>query len=101
MQREMPEKDLIEDPSAKQPWEEVMHRCKLEGLNRALGCLTDRESEIIRLRFGLGGGEPLGLEPIGMKFKLTRERIRQIEEKALGKLHSLMTDASEGDVLES
>ncbi|WP_394562133.1 sigma-70 family RNA polymerase sigma factor [Aquipseudomonas alcaligenes] len=52
----------------------------------AVGGLDERSAEVIRLRFGLGGEEPLTLEEVGLRFNVTRERVRQIESKALGKL---------------
>lgn len=57
-----------------------------EDLIDNLDCLTDREKDVIKLRFGLEDGIPLTLEEIGQKYNLTRERIRQIEKKALEKL---------------
>jgi RNA polymerase sigma factor (sigma-70 family) len=55
-------------------------------INKLLAPLEDREREILRLRFGLDSGEPRTLEEVGYEFDLTRERIRQIESRALSKL---------------
>ena len=57
-----------------------------EQLSEIISTLTDREQKIIRLRFGIGGGRPHTLEEVGVQFAVTRERIRQIEAKALRKL---------------
>jgi len=57
-----------------------------EEINRILNTLTDKESEIIQFRFGLNGRSPLSLKEIGDKYNLTKERIRQIEKKALKRL---------------
>ena len=58
-----------------------------------LGDLSDRESEVVRLRFGLEDGRPRTLEEVGKEFGVTRERIRQIESKTLAKLrHPLRSD---------
>ena len=51
-----------------------------------LDTLEDRESEVLRLHFGMGKDDPMTLEEIGRKFSLTKERVRQIKEKALSKL---------------
>ena len=58
----------------------------LDRLLEALDSLDDREKEVIRLYFGLSGQAEMTLEEIGLRFKLTRERVRQIKEKALRKL---------------
>ena len=55
-------------------------------MQRVLSTLTRREEKVIRLRFGLGDGTPRTLEEVGRKFNVTRERIRQIEAKALRKM---------------
>ena len=57
-----------------------------EQLNTVLGTLTDREAKVLRLRFGLEDGRARTLEEVGVEFGVTRERIRQIEAKALRKL---------------
>ena len=59
---------------------------RLTQLSEIIATLTDREQKIIRLRFGIGGGRPHTLEEVGNEFDVTRERIRQIEAKALSKL---------------
>ena len=59
-----------------------------EQMQQVLGTLTDRERRVIELRFGLDGGRPLTLEEVGKEFHVTRERIRQIESKALRKLRN-------------
>jgi len=78
--------DLMEDRSAVSPFE----LAKLANLRThtlsALECLTRREAEIIKMRFGVGGGRCHTLDEIGQAFTLTRERIRQIESKALARL---------------
>ncbi len=66
----------------------ISHDLK-EQITNALNSLTPKEREILKLRFGLNGEEPLTLEAIGNKYNLTRERIRQIENKALNKIRKL------------
>ncbi|MCX8058709.1 MAG: RNA polymerase sigma factor RpoD/SigA [Spirochaetes bacterium] len=68
------------------PEEESENLHVKETINNILNTLTEREREVIMYRFGLYGGEPLSLQEIGNKFNLTKERIRQIEKKALRKL---------------
>ena len=60
--------------------------CLKEQLNEVLGTLTEREQKVLRLRFGLDDGRARTLEEVGKEFNVTRERIRQIEAKALRKL---------------
>ena len=57
-----------------------------EQIAKVLGTLKEREAEVLRLRFGLNDGYPHTLEEVGNTFKVTRERVRQIEAKALRKL---------------
>ena len=78
--------DMLADDSEHTPPESAMHKHLQESLNGVLKTLTYREREIIRLRYGLGDGYSYTLEETGRIFKVTRERIRQIEAKALGKL---------------
>jgi RNA polymerase primary sigma factor len=79
-------RDLIEDDSEISPFQQAAWANLRQRTESALECLTSREARIIRLRFGVGGGRRHTLDEIGSEFTLTRERIRQIESKALAKL---------------
>jgi RNA polymerase primary sigma factor len=61
-------------------------------IDRLLDALTDREEEIVRLRFGLSSEEPRTLEEIGERLNVSRERVRQIESRALSKLRNPVVD---------
>ena len=78
--------DFIEDKKAVSPANATVFSMLKEELNQAMDSLTDRERNILTLRFGLEDGSPKTLEEVGTIFKVTRERIRQIEAKALKKL---------------
>jgi RNA polymerase primary sigma factor len=78
--------DFIEDVDTPTPVESATQNLLQETIEEVLSELTPRQSHIIRLRFGLGGGEPHTLEEIANKFGLSRERIRQLEKEALRRL---------------
>ena len=78
--------DFIPDEDAPVPAEAASHTLLKEQLSTVLGSLTPREEKVLRLRFGLEDGRPRTLEEVGHEFEVTRERIRQIEAKALRKL---------------
>jgi len=78
--------DFIEDQGAISPVEAVINVNLKDHTSAVLGTLTPREEEIVRMRFGIGAGNEHTLEEVGQRFSLTRERIRQIEAKALRKL---------------
>ena len=78
--------DFIPDEEAPVPAEAASHTLLREQLSEVLNSLTPREAEVLRLRFGLEDGRPRTLEEVGGVFQVTRERIRQIEAKALRKL---------------
>lgn len=78
--------DFIEDKDAVSPSEYASSQQLREEINNALSELTPREEKVLRLRFGLYDGKMRTLEEVGREFKVTRERIRQIEAKALRKL---------------
>lgn len=78
--------DFIEDKTADNPSEMTAYALLKERLKEVLTTLTEREQEVLTLRFGLADGYPRTLEEVGRKFDVTRERIRQIEAKALRKM---------------
>jgi RNA polymerase primary sigma factor len=84
--------DFIEDLSHQSPEMSTVYSSLKENLNNALESLSPKESRILQLRFGLNDQKPLSLKEIGEKFQLTKERIRQIEKKALGKLQTPSED---------
>jgi RNA polymerase primary sigma factor len=85
--------DLIEDKSSPSPLDSVISKDLKKKIEKALCALDPKESKILRMRFGIGEDGPRTLEELGQEFELTRERIRQIEVKAIRKLkhpsHSL------------
>ena len=78
--------DFIEDKLMPSPPDTVIHINLREQIEEALKSLTEREGKVLKMRFGLGDGNEHTLEEVGQQFKVTRERIRQIEAKALRKL---------------
>ena len=78
--------DFIQDDNVPVPAEAAAFTLLRDQLNEVLGTLTEREQKVLRLRFGLDDGRARTLEEVGKEFKVTRERIRQIEAKALRKL---------------
>jgi RNA polymerase primary sigma factor len=89
--------DFIEDESAESPVSAAAHEMLKEKIEQVLDTLTYREREIMKLRYGIGGGYTYTLEEVGKRFKVTRERVRQIEAKALRKLqHPIRSRRLEG-----
>jgi RNA polymerase primary sigma factor len=78
--------DFIEDEDYKAPDEEMLEGALQEDIEAVLHTLNEKEAEVIRYRFGLGEKAPMSLKEIGNQFNLTKERIRQIEKKALKRL---------------
>ena len=78
--------DFIEDKNLESPDSVTMRNILREELLKSMGILTEREQMILKLRFGFDDGRPRTLEEVGRVYNVTRERIRQIEEKALRKL---------------
>ncbi len=81
--------DFIEDDSAESPFEIASEALRKENVSRVLASLPTREREVIELRYGIVGGRPRTLEEVGRAFNITRERVRQIENRTLKKLQSL------------
>ncbi|MCA9746158.1 MAG: RNA polymerase sigma factor RpoD, partial [Ruminococcus sp.] len=78
--------DFIEDKSILNPSDAVVNMNLAESTTRVLSTLTPREEKVLRMRFGIGEKSDHTLEEVGKDFSVTRERIRQIEAKALRKL---------------
>src|SRR5262245_51362970 len=87
--------ELVSDGCAKTPDTMLMETDDLRHVLGLLDRLEDREATVLRMRFGLDGGEPRTLKEIGERLGLTRERVRQIEREALVKLREAMTEADE------
>jgi RNA polymerase primary sigma factor len=82
--------DIVGDDSAISPYENVREYNLKSDLNRMINSLDRREADILRMRFGLDGHDELTLEEVGRKFKVTRERVRQLQNLALQKIRKLM-----------
>jgi RNA polymerase primary sigma factor len=81
--------DVLENPNTPRADQQLDYHESLRGeIERSLSTLTDRQAEVIKLYFGIGVEHPLSLEDIGDRFGLTRERVRQIKDKAINKLRS-------------
>lgn len=78
--------DVLKSGESPNPDRELLHASLCTEIDRALETLTPREADVIRLYFGLGNQHPMTLEEIGETFELTRERVRQIKEKAIRRL---------------
>jgi len=90
---ETPMGSLLEDPDAVTPETEVLALDDLEGLDRLLERLPDREAEILRARFGLADGEPLSYAQIGARYGLSHNRVRQITDRSLRRLRQFAAEA--------
>ncbi len=91
--------DVVEDRGAESPFESAATAMLPDEVLRLLAPLDEREREILKLRFGLDRGEPRTLEEVGAHFHLTRERIRQIEARAMSKLRHPSSDTGARDLL--
>jgi RNA polymerase primary sigma factor len=81
--------DFVEDVSAESPFEIASEALRRESVTRVLACLPRREREVIEMRYGIVGGRARTLEEVGRAFNITRERVRQIENRTLKKLQTL------------
>jgi RNA polymerase sigma factor (sigma-70 family) len=82
--------ELLVDPLAEEEYERVLAAIELEELHAVLAGLSDRERSILRARYGLDGGEEQSLRAVGERLGLSGERVRQIEQRALGKLSTAL-----------
>jgi RNA polymerase primary sigma factor len=81
--------DFVEDVGAESPFEIASEALRRENVTRVLACLPRREREVIEMRYGIVGGRSRTLEEVGRAFNITRERVRQIENRTLKKLQTL------------
>ncbi len=81
--------DFVEDVSAESPFEIASEALRRENIMRVLSCLPRRERDVIEMRYGITGGRSRTLEEVGRAFNITRERVRQIENRTLKKLQTL------------
>ena len=81
--------DFVEDISAESPFEIASETLRRESVGRVLAVLPRREREVIEMRYGITGGRSRTLEEVGRAFNITRERVRQIENRTLKKLQTL------------
>ena len=84
--------DLVKDESERTPFETLRGKSDNAEIGEMLAALDPREAEILTHRFGLNGESPLTLEEVGERFKLTRERVRQLQQSALMQLRRIMTE---------
>ena len=84
--------DLVKDESERTPFETLRGKSDNAEITEMLAALEPREAEILTHRFGLNGESPLTLEEVGERFKLTRERVRQLQQSALMQLRRIMTE---------
>ena len=91
--------DIVQDRGAESPFETAATALLPDEIAVLLSPLDEREREILKLRFGLDRGEARTLEEVGEHFNLTRERIRQIEARAMSKLRHPSADTGARDLL--
>jgi RNA polymerase primary sigma factor len=90
--------DFLADPTVQGPAEAAVASIELQELRAVLTSLSDREQRVLEMRFGLDGDRPRTLDEVGQEFRVTRERARQIEAKALSKLRHPSTPVAAGQL---
>ena len=85
--------DLIADSSAENPYQNMVKEANAQIVEAVLSTLSNKEADILRMRFGIGADKPMTLEEVGQHYGVTRERIRQVENKAIRKLRNPMRAA--------
>ena len=80
--------DLIADSSVENPYENMVKEANTQIVEAVLATLSNKEADILRMRFGIGADKPMTLEEVGQHYGVTRERIRQVENKAIRKLRN-------------
>ena len=83
--------ELVGDENEPNPFENLRSKSLIDDIKQMVDALDEREAQIIRLRFGLGGDPPKTLEEVGQVFKITRERVRQLQNIALSRMRTNLT----------
>ena len=83
--------DVIADDERRRPQASLDAALQVADLRRMVASLPERERAVLELRYGLAGREPMTLDEIGLEFGVTRERIRQVESRAVRRLHRLVS----------
>ena len=91
---------LLEDLQAPQPQEMLVRQALVETLEKMLSMLTQRQQQVLRLRFGLDDDVRCSLEQIGLRLGISKERVRQLEKQGIQKLQELGADMGLEDFLE-
>lgn len=84
--------DILEDKHQRTPHQVLSQNIEMETVEHLLAMLEERDAKILRMRYGLDTGDPMTLKEIGERVHLSRERVRQIENEALKKLHAILTE---------
>ena len=84
--------DIVSDENQTSPFEDLNIKMRNLDIQSIVNDLEPREAEIIKLRFGLNGLSPMTLEEVGEKFKVTRERIRQLQNESIRKMRKILTE---------
>jgi len=82
--------DVIEDDNVQQPEEQLFNEYEIKRITELLETLSERDAQILKMRYGIGFDQPMTLKEIGERLNITRERVRQIQNEVQRKLHRIL-----------